>query len=170
MSDKIKTILAFVLFFASVTVPLGLLVWVWYAYDFQTATISALAAFGMLFLAGVLLLWRVRGLSWLTISLPYLFSAAYSALPDALPGPLDDGAVAALGALFSALLAARNNPQTPRWVFIVLLLAVIYNFFGFVIPGPIDEIIANFTALIIFLYGSRRVETPTPPQITISQE
>lgn len=168
MSDKIKTILAFILFFASVSVPMGVLAWVWYNDDLQTATLSALAAFGVLFLSGVLLLWRMRDLSWLTISLPFLFSAAYSALPDMLPGPLDDGAATALGALFSALLAARNNPQTPRWVFGVLLLAVIYNFFGFVVPGSIDEIIANFTALIIFLYGSRRPETPPPsPQITI---
>ncbi|GAB4496544.1 MAG: hypothetical protein OHK0052_06660 [Anaerolineales bacterium] len=166
MNDKVKTALAFVLFFASITVPMLIMAWVWYAYDVQTAIISALVGFGVLFLAGALLLWRVRDLSWLTISLPYLFSAAYSALPDVLPGPIDDSVVAALGALFSALLAARNNPQTPRWVFIVLLLAVIYNFFGFAIPGPVDEIIANFAALIIFLYGSRRVESP--PQITIS--
>jgi uncharacterized membrane protein YccC len=65
------------------------------------------------------------------------------------------------GAIFSFLLALRRNPNTPKWVFIPLIIAAAYTFFGGIIPGGLDEIIVQILAFLTYAYGSSR-KLPAP--------
>jgi hypothetical protein len=105
---------------------------------------------------GVATLIWVKNLSWVSVSLPYVFSALYGFLPDTLPFSLDDAAVTSLGAVFSYGLSLRKNPDTPKWVFIPLIASGLYALLGGTIPGGFDEAIVDILALVIALIGTRR--------------
>jgi len=110
--------------------------------------------FGM---GGVLLL-SVNDLSWITVSLPFLFSTLYSLIPDFIPVSIDDAAAMTAGAIFSAILAIRKNPGTPRWIILPMLGAAGYTLLGGVLPGPVDELLVDILALLVAAYGSREGE------------
>lgn len=164
MSDKIKTILALIFFALGVTLPLlgvaaaaaSALGWIetnaWLGVGL--ALITLLVFFGI----GVALLASVKDLSWLTVALPFLFSALYSWIPDFIPFSIDDATAMAAGAIFSAFLAIRKNPNAPRWVALPLIGAAIYTFFGGTLPGPIDEMLVDILALVVAVYGANRGE------------
>jgi hypothetical protein len=62
------------------------------------------------------------------------------------------------GAIFSAFLAIRKNPNAPRWVILPLIAAAVYTFFGGALPGPVDEMLVDTLALLVAVYGSREGE------------
>jgi hypothetical protein len=164
MADKIKTFLALIFFILGVTLPLigiaasiaSLLGWIetnaWLGVGIAVTTLL------VFFLIGVVLLASVKDLSWLTVSLPFLFSALYSWIPDLIPFSIDDGAAMTAGAIFSTFLAIRKNANAPRWVALPLIGAAVYTFFGGALPGPIDEMLVDILALVVALYGSRPKE------------
>lgn len=161
MADKIKTFLALICFALGVTLPLiGIATMLASAFGWiQTEEWVGLAItigtfiifFGM---GGLLLLW-VKDLSWITVSLPFLFSSLYSFLPDFIPVSLDDAAAMTAGAIFSAFLAIRKNPETPRWVILPLLGAAVYTLLGGILPGPVDELLVDILALLVAAHGAR---------------
>ncbi len=185
--DKYKTITAVVFFIAGIILPIIFIiigftngVWQYYQHNQGTAPdpnltvlvtrvfIFAMVAFFVPFFLGVGLLFAVKDLSWISTSLPFLFSSLYTislvdAIPDLAPvvGRIDDGTAVTFGAVFSFILALRRNPNTPKWVFIPLILAAIYTFFGGFIPGGLDETIVQALAFLTFLYGARQ-NLPVP--------
>ena len=97
------------------------------------------AAFMLLSTAGVYLLFRLKDLSWTTVYFPYIIGAVYGFMPDAIPLSVDDAAATSAGAIFSFVLAIKNDSTTPRWIIIPLLVAGIYTLLGGFIPGYLDE-------------------------------
>lgn len=175
MREKVKIILAFLLFIATLVIPIlvGGLVggYQWINRDAQanfstvytTSVIVAISTYLVLFALAVFLLFRAKGLTWIGASLPYLFSIVYSALfvdlvPDITPivGQIDDGTAMTFGAIFSSLLTLHRNPKTPKWVFLPLVLAAIYTFFGGVFPGQFDELLVQSISFLTFALGINR--------------
>lgn len=156
MADRVKIILAVILFISALLLPLAGMAIGWYKWDVQTGLLIMVAVFLILFLLAVLLLVRVKDLDWLTVSLPYVFGVLYTALPDLIPFSVDDAAATTAGALFSFVLALRKNENTPKWIFLPLLLAAVYTLVGGTIPGPIDELIVDVLALFIAGVGVSR--------------
>lgn len=166
MSDRAKTFTAVLCFLAALILPLvGLLVG-WWQWDITTGIWMMGGTFLVLAALGGLILLQVKDLSWLGVYLPYIFGAAYGFLPDAVPLSLDDAAATTAGAIFSALLAVRKQPGTPKWIWIPLMVGGIYALAGGFIPGPIDEFIVDAAALGIAWLGTRqgkgveKIETP----------
>jgi len=157
MSDKLKTLLAFLFFLAALSLPLAGLAYGWWHWDLQTGFLMLIGIFAALFIAGVLSLWTVRDLSWLATSLPFLFGGLYTVLPD-FPLQVDDAAATAAGALLSYALALRKNAATPKWVLLPLLGAAVYALLGGSIPGPVDEIGVDAIALLISWLGARAAD------------
>jgi len=149
MSDRTKTILAVLFFIGALTLPIVGLVVGWWKWNPQTGIFIMAGTFLIMFVIGGLLLMKVKDLSWLTVSLPYIFGASYSLLPDLIPFSVDDAAATTAGALFSFALALRKKSDTPKWVFLPLVAAGIYAFFGGYIPGPVDELLVDVLAIII---------------------
>ncbi len=164
MSDKIKTFLALVFFTLGVTVPLiGVATFVasalgWIKVEPWVGITIAIVTLLVFFAIGVALLTGVKDLSWLSVSLPFLFSMAYTILPDMIPFHLDDAAVMTAGAIFSAFLTIQKNPASPRWVILPLIGAAAYTLLGYTLPGPIDEMLVDILALLVAAYGARPKE------------
>lgn len=162
MADKLKTVLALICFALGVTLPLvGVAAAVasalgWLDTEAWVGITLAIATLLVFFLIGFFLLSTVKDLSWITVSLPFLFSTIYSWLPDLIPFSIDDAAAMTAGAIFSAFLAVRKNPNAPRWVAIPLIGAAIYTFFGGALPGPLDEMLVDILALVVAIYGANR--------------
>jgi len=154
MSDRLKTIFAVICFLSALILPLISLVIGWWRWDAKIGFILMIAGFFIPLVAGGLALLRVKDLTWWTVGLPYIFGSLYTILPDAIPLlPVDDAAATTAGALLSYALALRKQPDTPRWIFLPLLAAGIYAFFGGTIPGPIDEASVDLVALVIAWIG-----------------
>ena len=165
MADKLKTLLATLFFLAALTFPLVGLAVGWIQWDFPTGFLIMIVVFLFFIILGVATLIWVKNLSWISVSLPYVFSALYGFLPDTIPFTLDDAAVTSLGAIFSFGLSLRKNPDTPKWIFIPLIASGIYALLGGAIPGGFDEAIVDILALVIALIGARRkAETQIPEQ------
>ncbi|MBC8333043.1 MAG: hypothetical protein H8E28_13770 [Anaerolineae bacterium] len=160
MSDRIKIVLALFFFIAALTFPLVGLAYGWWRWDAQAGFLLLIGIFAAFFSIGILSLWTVRDLSWLTTSLPFLFGSLYTIIPD-MPLQVDDAAATAAGALFSYALALRKNAETPKWILVPLLLAALYTLFGGPIPGPVDEIGVDMIALLISWFGARAGERRT---------
>lgn len=157
MSDRVKVVLAVLFFLAALILPLvGLLIG-WWKWDVKAGILIMVGVFIVLSTIGVLILLRVKDLSWIGVYLPYIFGAAYGFLPDAVPLSIDDAATTSVGAIFSVLLAIRKQPKTPKWILLPLLVGGIYALVGGVIPGPVDEFIVNAAALLIAWFGTRQV-------------
>ena len=156
MSDRIKILIAMALFVSSLVLPwIGLGVGL-YNWDIETGLVIMTTVFFVLFMLGGVVLFRVKDLSWLTVSLPYLFGVYYTLSPDLMLLGMDDAAVTAAGSLVAYVLAIRKDPRTPRWIIIPLLLAVVYMFFGGSISGGIDELIVNLLVIVVSGYGINR--------------
>ena len=156
MSDKIKTFLAIIFFISALVFPLIGLAVGWWKWDIMTGFLIMAVVFVAFCLLGVLMLMWVKDLSWFSVSLPYIFSALYGFLPDAVPLSVDDAAVTSIGALFTFGLSLRKNPDTPKWIFIPLIGAELYALFGGTIPGGFDEALIDSIALIIAWVGMRQ--------------
>ncbi|MEN8173382.1 MAG: hypothetical protein ABFS03_10940 [Chloroflexota bacterium] len=157
MSDRFKTIFAVFCFLCALILPLINLAIGWWRWDAKVGLILMIAGFIIPLAVGGISLYRVKDLSWLTVSLPYVFGGLYTVLPDTIPLlPVDDGAATTAGALLSYALAFRKQPETPKWIFLPLLGAGIYAFFGGTIPGPIDEAFVDIVAFVIAWIGVRR--------------
>lgn len=162
MPDKLKTILALIFFALGVTLPLiGVAAAMasafgWIETDAWVGIALAVATLIVFFLIGVALLASVKDLSWLTVTLPFLFSALYTWIPDLIPFSIDDAAAMTAGAIFSAFLAIRKNPNAPRWVALPLISAAVYTFFGGALPGPLDEMLVDILAVVVAVYGANQ--------------
>jgi hypothetical protein len=155
MNDKLKTLLALICFVAALTLPLLGLAYGWWRWNVLTGLIIMTAIFIFFFAAGALALARVRDLSWLGTSLPFLFGGLYTALPDLIPLQADDAIATTSGALLSYALALRKREGARWWVILPLIAAGIYAFWGNLIPGPVDEIVVNLAALLVAGAGTR---------------
>jgi hypothetical protein len=156
MSDRLKIVLAVMLFISALVLSLIGLGVGWHNWNVETGLLVMTVLFFVFFILGGILLWRVKDLSWLTVSLPYLFGVGYALSPDLLPLGLDDAAVTATGSFFAYALALRKDPRTPRWIIIPLLLGAVYMFVGGPIPGGFDELIVNLLAIVLSGYGINR--------------
>ena len=154
MSDRSKTILAVLFFIGALILPFAGLIIGWWKWNPQTGIFIMAGMFLAMFVIGGMLLTRVKDISWLTVSLPYVFGALYGFLPDFIPFSVDDAAATTAGAIFSFVLALRKNPDTPKWVFLPLVAAGIYAFWGGYIPGPVDESLVDVLAIIIAGIGA----------------
>lgn len=157
MNDKFKTIFAIIFFFLSLILPVTALIYGVGRWDARTILLAMGAIFVALFAGGVFVLARVQDITWLTASLPFLFSGFYTILPD-VPGPIDDTVVTTTGALITYFFALRRNENTPKWILTPLLGAAVYTFFGGVIPGPIDEVLVDVIALLVAGSGVRAAD------------
>ena len=156
MSDRVKIVLAVLLFVSALILPLIGLGVGWVSWDFETGLYIMVGTFFAFFILGSVILFRVQDLSWITVSLPYLFGMGYSLSPDLIPLGGDDAAVTAVGSIMAYLLALRKDPRTPKWIIIPLLLAAVYALIGGPIPGGIDELIVNLLAISVAGYGVNR--------------
>ena len=156
MSDRIKIVFALLLFIGALIIPLIGFGVGWANWDLETGIFIMVGAFFALFILGGIVLFRVRDLSWLTVSLPYLFGIGYTISPDLIPSGMDDAPVTAVGSVMAYLLALRKDPRTPKWIIIPLLLAAAYTLIGGPIPGGFDELIVNLLAVAIAGYGINR--------------
>ena len=156
MSDRIKIFLALLLFIAALVLPLIGLGVGWYTWDLEMGIYFMAGTFFVLFILGGVVLFRVRDLNWLTVSLPYLFGMGYTLSPDLIPLGGDDAAVTAVGSVMAYFLALRKDPRTPKWIIIPLLLAAAYTLIGGPIPGGIDEVVVNLLAVSLAGYGINR--------------
>lgn len=156
MSDRVKIVIAVVLFISALVLPLIGLGIGWYNWDVETGLILMGVIFLFMFILGGITLFQVQDLTWLTVSLPYLFGIGYTLSPDLIPLGGDDAAVTAVGSVIAYLLALRKDPRTPKWIIIPLLLAAAYTLIGGPIPGGLDEIIVNLFAVSIAGYGVNR--------------
>ena len=156
MSDRVKSIMAVLFFMGALIFPIIGLIVGWWKWDATAGFIIMAATFVMMCVIGGLFLLSVKDLTWVSVYIPYIFSALYGFLPDAIPLSIDDAAATTAGAIFSFGLALRKNPQTPKWIFIPLLAAGIYALAGGTIPGGLDEAIIDILALIIAVIGSRQ--------------
>ena len=158
MSDKIKTFLAILLFFLSLVMPVAGILYGLGRWDALTILLVMGGIFVALFAGGVLVLATVKEFTWMTASLPFLFSSFYTIMPD-VPGSVDDAAVTSAGALITYFFALRRTESTPKWVIIPLLLAGAYTLLGgSFLPGPIDEVVVDVIALLVAGYGARNAE------------
>jgi hypothetical protein len=163
MSDRFKIFIAVVLFVAALVLPfIGLGVGL-YNWDVETGIYMMVGTFFILFILGGIVLFRVRDLSWLTVSLPYLLGMGYTLSPDLIPLGGDDAAVTAVGSVMAYLLALRKDPRTPKWIIIPLLLAAGYALIGGPIPGGLDELIVNILAITVAGYGVNRATKDEDP-------
>lgn len=153
MSDRLKIFLALVFFIAAIVLPLMGLGIGWVNWDIETGLVLMGVIFLAFFILGGVTLYQLEDLSWLTVSLPYLFGLGYTLSPDLIPLGGDDAAVTAVGSVMAYLLALRKDPRTPKWIIIPLLLAAGYTLIGGPIPGEIDELIVNVLAVSIAGYG-----------------
>jgi hypothetical protein len=167
MGDRLKIFLAILFFIGALILPLMGLGIGWYNWDFETGLAIMTAFFFALFILGGVILFQVKDLSWLTVSLPYLFGFGYTFSPDLIPLGGDDAAVSAVGSVMAYLLALRKDPRTPKWIIIPLLLAAAYTFIGGPIPGGLDELIVNVLAIGVAGYGVNRAtkEDQEPPEL-----
>lgn len=156
MSDRIKIFLALLLFVAALVLPLIGLGVGWYNWDIEIGIYIMAGTFFVLFILGGVVLFRVRDLNWLTVSLPYLFGIGYTLSPDLIPLGGDDAAVTAVGSVMAYFLALRKDSRTPKWIIIPLLLAAAYTLIGGPIFGGIDEIVVNLLAVSLAGYGINR--------------
>lgn len=156
MSDRIKITIAVLFFMGAVLIPLVGLGVGWYNWDVETGLYIAAGSFFVFFILGGIILFRVKDLNWLTVSLPYLFGIGYTLSPDLIPMGADDAAVTAAGSVMAYALALRKDPRTPRWIIIPLLIGAVYMFFGGPIPGGLDELIVNILAIAVAGYGVNR--------------
>ena len=165
MSDRIKFYFAVFFFLVALILPgVGLVVYfggsVLGQFDFSVGNLVwisvGMAVIFVVFaaIAGFILL-NIEDHSWFTVSMPYLTGVLYTILPDFIPLSIDDGAATTAGAIFTFVLALQKNPNTPKWVFLPLVGAAIYAFFGGAFPGPIDELIVDGVAFFIAIYGMR---------------
>ena len=192
--DKYKTILAILLFILAFIIPVLILLGGGSVTILQmiqrspgdTGTVDlprnllltlggALAAFIIFAALAIGVLFTIKDLTWLGASLPFLFSTVYSTalvdiIPDAAPliGNIDDGTVVSFGALFSMLLTLHRNPRVSKWVFIPLVVAAAYTFFGGVFPGGIDEIIIQALSYLTFAYGTAKRLPPPEEETDVS--
>ncbi|MBC8507855.1 MAG: hypothetical protein ISR58_18915 [Anaerolineales bacterium] len=158
MTDKLKTVLAIIILFLSLITPVTGLLYGLGRWDALTILLVMGGIFVAFFAGGVLVLATVKDFTWMTASLPFLFSSFYTILPD-FPGPIDDAAVTSAGALITYFFALRRNEGTPKWIIIPLLLAGAYTLLGgSFFPGPIDEVVVDVIALLIASYGARTAE------------
>ncbi|MBC8496657.1 MAG: hypothetical protein ISS57_00935 [Anaerolineales bacterium] len=157
MTDKIKTLFAILIFFLSLTMPMTGLIYGMGRWDALTILLVMGGIFVVLFAGGTLILLTVENFTWMTASLPFLFSGLYTVLPD-VPGSIDDAAVTSAGALITYFFALRRNASTPKWIIIPLLLAAVYTLLGGTIPGPIDEVAVDVIALLVAGYGVRAAD------------
>lgn len=166
MSDKTKIILAlFSFLFGVVLAGLGTAAFIaaalgWIQLDAWGTLALTVGILVVSFGIGGLLLSRVKDPSWLTVSLPYALSSLYTLFPDLVPLQMDDAAAMTVGALLSAFLTLRKNPDAPRWVLLPLLAAAVYTFFGGAIPGPVDEALVHVLAILMAVYGARKQDKP----------
>ena len=101
MSDKLKVVLAVLLFITALAAPFGVLFFVTKERGLTLGIITAAATFVIFFLLSVLILFRLKDYSWLSASLPYIFGSLYTLLPDAILGSVDDSAMMGLGSVFT---------------------------------------------------------------------
>jgi hypothetical protein len=156
MSDRVKIILSILLFVSALIFPFFGLAIGWSNWDIETGVIFMGVIFLLLFVLGGFVLFRVKDLSWLTVSLPYLFGVGYTLSPDLVPFGGDDAVTTAVGSLMAYFLALRKDSRTPNWIIIPLLFAAIYTLFGGMIPGGIDEVIVNLLAISLAGYGVKQ--------------
>jgi len=156
MHDKLKTILAGFFFVAALILPLFGLFIGWWKWDLSTGFILMLGIFIILCITGILLLLRVKDLSWIAVYMPYVFGSVYGFLPDSIPFSLDDAAATTAGAIFAFVLALRKQPKTPKWIILPLVAAGIYAFWGGTLPGPVDEFLVDALALVLAWAGTRQ--------------
>ncbi len=169
MTDKMKTFFAIIILFLSLIMPVTGLIYGMGRWDAVTILLVMGAIFVVLFAGGVLLLTTVKNFTWMTASLPFLFSSFYTILPD-VPGPVDDAAVTSAGALITYFFALRRNETTPKWIIIPLLLAGAYTLLGgSFLPGPVDEVIVDIVALLIAGYGARVADQQAQLEETASE-
>jgi hypothetical protein len=160
MTDKAKMCLSLVCFLSMLILPpVGLAIG-WIGWDFSTGALVALIAFAVCFILAVILLAIVKELSWITVGLPFLFGFVYTILPDCIPGPFDDTAVFAAGALMTFALWVKKDPDTPKWIILPLLAASLYTLVGDLVPGPVDELLATLIGGGLAVCGYLRRRRP----------
>ena len=156
MSDRLKIFFALLLLIVALVLPLVGLGIGWYNWDVKVGLYIMAGTFLALFIMAGLILFRVKDLNWLGVSLPYLFGMGYVLSPDLIPLGGDDAVVTAAGSLMAYLLAIRKDSRTPKWIIIPLLLAAGYTLIGGPIPGGLDELIVNLVAVAVAGYGINR--------------
>lgn len=142
MRDSTKTSLSCLSAISMVLLPIIGLGIGWIGWNIRAGLIAALVTFVVFFLLSGIFISTIREPSLLTSYLPLIFGSVYALLPDFIPGPIDDTAAFAGGALLSFSLWVKRNPDTPRWILFPLTAASIYTLVGGLIPGPVDELLA----------------------------
>ena len=136
--------------------PVGLIVG-WLGWDLRTGVVTAALVFALMFLTSGIILATAKDPSWFVVMLPFLFGLIYALLPDVIPGPIDDAAAVAAGAILSFTLWLRKQPETPKWIIFPWLAASLYTLVGNLIPAPVDELIVYAISIGASVYGMRRV-------------
>ncbi|MDO8847706.1 MAG: hypothetical protein Q7W51_04895 [Coriobacteriia bacterium] len=159
MTDKIRARLSFLLYASMFVLPGASLAIGWIGWGFRTGVVAALITFVICFLLAGVLLATVKDLSWIAVGLPFALGMTYAALPNFIPTPFDNTAMATAGALMTFGLWVRKQPDTPKWIVFPLLVSALYTLVGGFIAGPVDELIVG----AISFYTSRHVAAKQLP-------
>jgi hypothetical protein len=125
----------------------------WIGWDEKKGMIAALVTFTLFFILGGVFLILMKDISPVAASIPFFFGLVYTLLPNFLPGPFDNTAVAVAGALLSLVLWLRRQPDLPRWIIVPVLLSSLYVLVGGLITGVVDELIVFCIAAALSAYG-----------------
>ncbi|HZW03620.1 MAG TPA: hypothetical protein VFF68_06825 [Anaerolineaceae bacterium] len=160
--DRLKIVLALVLFGGVILLPIIVLLVGWSQDNFRTGATAAVITFAVLLVLVTVLIVTVRRHNWFSASLPVLLGAVYSLLPDIILGPADDAVVLSGGAVMSFILWLRKQPGIPKWILLPVIGSIAYTWLGGIIPGPIDELLVYLIAGGTTLYGLRRPKLEEP--------
>jgi hypothetical protein len=155
ISDKNKFWIAIACFITMLILPVAAFMVGWIGWDIKKGALAALTVFLTFFVCGCAALLTIKKVPALVASMPFAVGFIYAVLPVPIPGPLDNTAVALVGALLSYSLWLRRTPATPRWIVAPMLFAASYNMIGWLIPGPFDEFFLYLFCAIVagfFIY------------------
>jgi hypothetical protein len=135
-------------FFPAVAYYIG-----WIGWDVRIGVKAALYTFMFWLVSGSAVFYLMENIPMVPAILPFLLGLAYPFLPDYIPGPLEDTAVVAVGALLTFFLWKRRKPATPSWLLAPMLLTAVYTLFGAIIPTMIDEAVVYFLLVGLVIFG-----------------
>ncbi len=167
-----KTLTILAVYLSMMVLPVAAFLVGWIGWDVRIGAAAGLVAFVVCFAVGLAYAFFSRDVSPWLASIPYFFGLMYTLLPDFLPGPLDDLAVALAGSVFTFFIWLRRIPDTPRWIIFPLLLASLYTFLGYLIPTPADEMIVFALGAAAAAFGIFYRHTPktAAPLVRIAPE
>jgi hypothetical protein len=152
-TTKGKIIIYLVAYVSMVVFPIAAFYVGWIGWDVHTGVKAALFTFMFWLVSGSAVFYLMEDIPMVPASLPFLLALVYPFLPDYIPGPIEDAAVVAVGAILTFILWKRRKSATPSWLLAPMLLTAVYTLFGALIPTMIDEALVYILLVSLVIFG-----------------